>query len=139
MSSQSLFQLGQHILASQSFSHMLGTTLVSFREGDVTLDIPIREDTLQQNGYAHGGLMSYAADCALTFAGGSVLGAHVLTQELKINYVKPAVGEVLRAQGMVVSKGKHQAVSRCDIYALNHDDETLCAAAQGTIALIRTE
>lgn len=132
-----LFHLGEQILAAQSFSQTLGTTLVSFSEGDVVLDIPIKKETLQQNGFAHGGLISYAADCGLTFAGGSVLGAQVLTSELKINYAKPAVGHKLRAHGYVVSKGKRQSVSRCDIYVMNDKEETLCAAAQGTITLIQ--
>jgi hypothetical protein len=38
------------------------------------LEMPIREELLQQNGFVHGGVVSSLADTALAFAGGSALG-----------------------------------------------------------------
>ena len=38
----------------------------------------------QQNGFAHGGVLNYLADNALTFAAGTRLGVGVLTVEYKI-------------------------------------------------------
>jgi len=64
----------------------LGTKIVDFAIGSVILETPIKENYLQQNGFVHGGVLSYAADNALTFAGGSVLGIDVLTLEFKINF-----------------------------------------------------
>ncbi len=81
----------------------------------------------------HGGVISYAADNALTYAGGSVLGPSVVTSEFKINYVRPAMGEFIVARGTVVHAGKNQAVCRCDVYVFNSGSERLCATAQGTI------
>lgn len=40
----------------------------------------------------NGGVISYLVDSAITFAGGSVLGEHVVTAEYKVNYLKPARG-----------------------------------------------
>jgi uncharacterized protein (TIGR00369 family) len=84
----------------------------------------------------HGGVLSYLADNALTFAGGSLLGPAIVTSEYKINYLRPAMGERLIARATVLHAGKHQAVCRCDISVVNADKETLCAAAQGTISLM---
>jgi uncharacterized protein (TIGR00369 family) len=88
---------------------------------------------LQQHGFVHGGVVSYLADNALTFAGGSLLGDCV-TAEYKLNYLRPAVkADKLIAVASVVGSGKTQAVCRCDVYMLRGDERTLCAAAQGTI------
>lgn len=98
------------------------------------LVIPVTEQIKQQNGYVHGGVISYLADNALTFAGGAVLGAAVVTSEYKINYLKPAVGEKLIARASILHAGKNQAVCRCEIYTVSAaGEEILCAASQGTI------
>lgn len=126
---------GQQVLDAQPFSATLGTKLVSFSEEGAVLEIPIREQLLQQNGFVHGGVLSYAADNALAFAGGSALGPEVLTSEYKINYLRPASGEKLVARATVVYAGKRQAVCRCDVLSVDAGgEEKLCATAQGTIA-----
>jgi hypothetical protein len=60
--------------------------------GRATLEIDVRDELLQQNGYLHGGVLAYAADNALTFAGGSALGPAVLTRGFTIDYLMPARG-----------------------------------------------
>ena len=126
---------GRQVLASQPFSVLLGAELLAFREGSVELKIPLRADLKQQHGFVHGGVISYAADNALTYAGGSVLGPNVVTSEFKINYVRPAIGEFIVARASVIHAGKNQAVCRCDVYVSNSSSrESLCATAQGTIA-----
>jgi len=42
--------------------------------GIAELKVAIKPELKQQNGFVHGGVISYAADNALTYAGGSVLG-----------------------------------------------------------------
>jgi uncharacterized protein (TIGR00369 family) len=134
---EELVRMGQQALESQPFSALIGARLASFSEGEAVLEVPIRGELLQQNGFVHGGVISYAADNALTFAGGSVLGPAVLTSEYKINYLRPASGETLVARASVVHAGKRQAVGRCDVFAVGAGGgETFCAAAQGTIASV---
>lgn len=128
-----LLRLGQEILASQPFSVLLGTELLAFSKGRADLRVPIRHELKQQHGFVHGGVVSYAADNALTFAGGSELGTGVVTSEYKINYVRPTLGEAIVARATVVYAGKSQAVCRCDIFAIENGEERLCATAQGTI------
>ena len=132
---EELLKTGQQVLDAQPFSSMLGTKLVSFTEEGAVLEIPIREELLQQNGFVHGGVLSYAADNALTFAGGAALGPAVLTSEYKINFLRPAGGRKLLARAAVVYAGKRQAVCRCDVLSVTEGgEEKLCATAQGTIA-----
>lgn len=134
-----LLTVEKQALASQPFSALLGAELTEFSAERVELVVPITEQTKQQHGFVHGGVISYAADNALTFAGGAALGAAVVTSEYKINYLKPAVGVKLIARATVVHAGKNQAVCRCDIFAVGaKGEENLCAAAQGTIVKLQT-
>src|SRR4051812_36278327 len=50
------------------------------------------------NGFAHGGVLSYLTDNALTIAGAMGLGRAVLTSEFKINYLRPDIGTTLVAR-----------------------------------------
>jgi len=131
-----LLQFGKQALASQPFSVFVGAELTGFSPGWAELTIPITPQLKQQHGFVHGGVISYAADNALTFVGGSVLGPAVVTSEYKINYLRPAKGTALIARATVVYSSKTQAVCRCDIFVVSEGKENLCAVAQGTIARI---
>jgi uncharacterized protein (TIGR00369 family) len=124
---------GREVLARQPFSVLLEARLDAFFPGGAELSVPLAPTLLQQNGFAHGGVLAYLADNALTYAGGSVLG-DVLTAEFKINYLRPATdADRLVAVATVVGSGKTQAVCRCDIFLERGGERKLCAAAQGTI------
>jgi len=128
-----LEEFARDTLAKQPFSVLLGTELTSISPGQVELALDIRQELQQQHGFAHGGLVSYLADNAITFAAGSLL-RDSLTVEFKINYVRPGVGERLIARATVVHAGKRQAVARCDVFAVSASAERLCAVAQGTVS-----
>ena len=131
--------MARKALESQPFSRLIGARLSAFGDGVATLEIDIREDLQQQNGFVHGGVLAYAADNALTFAGGAALGPAVLTGGLSIQFVRPATGRVLRARAEVVQAGRRQAVVRCDVLTVADDGtESLCAVAQGTVLAVRT-
>jgi uncharacterized protein (TIGR00369 family) len=128
-----LLTFGRKVLAEQPFSASLGAQLEAFSPGHAELSLPMAPVLLQQHGFVHGGVLSYLADNALTFAGGSVLGDAV-TAEFKINYLRPAKdADQLLAVASVVGSGKTQAVCRCDVFAVQAGERRLCAAAQGTI------
>lgn len=130
-----LATLGRAALQAQPFSVMLGAHLQRLEQGEAVLRLGLRHELLQQNGFAHGGVLCYLADNALTFAGGSLLGEAVVTAEFKINYLRPAKGDELVARAVTLHAGQNQAVCRCDVFV--HDGRgasRLCATAQGTIS-----
>lgn len=124
----------QQVLAAQPFSVLLGTELIEYEQGAVALRLRVRDDLRQQNGVVHGGVLSYLADNAMAFAGGSALGPAVFTSEFKINFLRPATGDSLVALAEVMYAGKTQAVVRCDVVSWSGDEQATCVAAQGTIA-----
>lgn len=132
-----LLEFGREILNNQPFSVLLGTKLELFEPGKAVLTLAIREELKQQHGFVHGGVVSYIADNALTYAGGSVLGDSV-TSEYKINYLRPAVGEKLVARASVLASGKKQAVCQCEVFVVGDVGERLVAVAQGTIIKAKT-
>lgn len=97
------------------------------------LTLVLRDELRQQNGFAHGGVISYLADNALTYAGGTAMRAPVVTSEFKINYLRPAAGERLVARADAVHVGASQSVCRCEVFVVADGNERLCALAQGTI------
>ena len=126
----------RRVLDAQPFSRLVRAEMTQYTTQVVELRVPITEQIQQQHGFVHGGVVSYLADNALTFAGGMALGPGVVTSEYKINYVLPAVGDWLVARATAVHAGRTQAVCRCDVYVLAGGTEKLCAVAQGTIALM---
>src|SRR3954468_3172287 len=89
--------MGRRILATQPFSVLIGAELEALGQGSCELGLAITPQLKQQNGFAHGGVVSYLADNAITFAADSALQVPVVTSEYKINYLRPAVGERLLA------------------------------------------
>jgi len=132
-SPEAFLAMGRQVLASQPFSVLLGAQLHALRRGHIELHLPLEDKHRQQNGFAHGGVVSYLADNALTFAGGTAMGVPVVTAEFKINYVRPGVGERLIARANAVHVGRSQAVCTCEVLAVKDGAEQLCALAQGTI------
>jgi uncharacterized protein (TIGR00369 family) len=133
VSPEAFLQMGRDILAQQPFSGLLGAELTALSPGQVELQLPLRDELKQQHGFAHGGVVSYLADNALTYAGGTAMQVPVVTSEFKINYVRPALGERLVARARAESTGQAQSVARCEVYAVVGGVEKLCALAQGTI------
>jgi uncharacterized protein (TIGR00369 family) len=100
---------------------------------ELTLCLPIRDELRQQHGFVHGGVISYLADNALTFAGALSLGPRVVTGEYKINYLRPAMKGTLIARANVVYAGRHQATCQCSVFVMEGNREKLVAVAQGTV------
>jgi len=127
-------QMGREVLAKQPFSVLIGAELAALEPGRCELAVTITDALKQQMGFAHGGVVSYLADNALTYAGGTAMRVPVVTSEYKINYVRPAIGERLIARARAVHVSQSQAVCQCEVFAQRGGEEKLCAIAQGTIA-----
>ncbi|GAA4959492.1 hypothetical protein GCM10025331_57950 [Actinoplanes utahensis] len=124
----------QRFLADQNVSRMFGTRLVAFGAESAVVELDIRAEISNHHGAVHGGILAYAADTALAFAGGAALGPDVVTSGLTIDYIAPAVGRTLRASGVVMRAAGRRAACRCELHAIADDGtETLVAVAQGTI------
>ncbi|QOL48182.1 PaaI family thioesterase [Massilia litorea] len=130
---ENLSAFAHQVFESQAFSQFIGAELTQVGSDHAELSLRIADHHKQQHGFVHGGVLSYLADNAITFAGGLALGGNALTSEFKINYIKPAKGSHLLARARARSAGKRQAVCQCEIFVVVEGVETLCALAQGTV------
>ena len=112
----------RRVLDAQPFSRLVRAEMTQYTTQVVELRVPITEQIQQQHGFVHGGVVSYLADNALTFAGGMALGPGVVTSEYKINYVRPAVGDWLVVRARRCMQAVHRlsavAMSMCSLAAL---------------------
>jgi uncharacterized protein (TIGR00369 family) len=122
-------------LAAQPFAVLLEARLVAIRKGHAELAVPIGEKVRQHMGIAHGGLIAFLADAAVTFAAGTVGGETVRTVDLTTYYLRPARGRELIARADVIHSGSRLVVARCDLFDRQTQGEIRCAAAQGTVAV----
>ncbi|SFQ67877.1 uncharacterized domain 1-containing protein [Roseivivax halotolerans] len=133
MDQPNIIELAKTIFEGQPFSRHIGAELAEITETRSVIEVALRDDLRQQHGHAHGGVLSYLADNAITFAGGVALRGDALTSEFKINYLKPGAGPLLRAVAEPLSVSGRQAVCQCRILSVDGDEETLAAVAQGTV------
>lgn len=124
------------VFDAQPFSRLVGAELTDVGPDSAEIRVGRRPELLQQHGYVHGGVISYLADNALTFAGGLALGGDALTSGYTIDYVRPAAGEALVARATALATARRQAVCQCSVYAVDGESESLVAVAQGTIIAV---
>jgi uncharacterized protein (TIGR00369 family) len=129
-----MLALGREFLSTQPFNAVLGAELTSLSVGHAELKLRITDQLKQQYGFVHGGIICCAADNAISFVGGTVLGMEVVTSDLTIHYLRPALGEWLVARASLVGSTRNRAVCRCDVFSVSAEGERLCATAQGNIA-----
>ncbi|TDD29426.1 PaaI family thioesterase [Kribbella turkmenica] len=131
-------EVAEKVLAQQPFSVLLGARLTAFGDGAATLELDVRPELQQQNGFLHGGVLGYAADNAITFAAGTALGPEVLTGGFTISYLRPAQGLLLRAEARVAHAGSRQVTCTCELSTVDEAGATrLTAIAQGTVLAAR--
>lgn len=131
----------KELFNSMKFMEFLGIELHSFGPGWAELRVPYQAGVTQQHGYFNGGLSATLADNASGCAASSLApeGHDTMTVEFKINFVRPAKGDVLIARARVIKPGRMLAVIESKVYALRDGEEILCAVCQGTWAYLDRE
>ncbi len=102
--------------------------------GRVAIELPYGEVVGQQQGLFHGGAIGAIGDIAGGYAALSLMpaGSEVVTVEYKINFIRPAKGALLRAEGQVLRAGKSVTVARIDVSLVDGDKTTAVALLQAT-------
>lgn len=120
---------------AQTMMHTLDATLVEAAAGRCVIRAPIGPGVRQQHGAAHAGLGFTLGDTAAGYAALSVMGAEtdVMTVEMKINLLSPAVGDMLEAVGQVVRAGQRLTIVTAEVFALSPGQRKPVALLQGTM------
>ncbi len=117
------------------FLKYIGAEVVDLSDGYAQLAFEIQPHHKQHLGVVHGGAIATLADHTGWYAVISELdpGYTSVTIEIKINYLKPAIGDILRAEARIVNRTKRTAFATIEIFAKN----TMIAYATGTYAVMQ--
>lgn len=116
------------------FLDHLGAKVEELGEGFAVLRLEVKDYHLQHLGYVHGGVISSLADNTGWYAVLVSLPENhtTVTIEIKVNYLKPALGGILRARGKVLRLGKRVAFAVIEVL----QEGELIAYATGTYAVL---
>ncbi len=119
---------------AQGLMKTLGVELRSVAPGRVVMELPYSPAVAQQQGLFHGAGIGAIGDVAGGYAALSLMPAdsEVVTVEYKVNFVRPAAGGLLRAEGQVLRAGKSLTVCRIDVSAVENGQATVVALLQAT-------
>jgi len=107
--------------ARQGLLATFAAELTSIEPGAIEIEVPFSPGLTQQDDFFHAGVAISILDSARGYAAFTLMapGMRVLTVELKVNLLAPAVGDFLRARGEVVRPGRNLTVCRGDAYAVS--------------------
>jgi uncharacterized protein (TIGR00369 family) len=121
--------------ARQGFLRNMGARITALTAGKCVIELPFSDAVAQQQGLFHGGAIGAVADTAGGYAAMTLMpaGADVLTMEYKVNFLRPAAGEALVAEGEVLRAGRSVTVTRVEVHARDGERRILCAAIQQSV------
>lgn len=109
----------------QAFMQLLGASLARVAPGEVDVELPFRDDLVQQHGYLHAGVTTAIADSACGYAALTLMAADaaVLSVEYKVNMLSPAKGRRFLARGRVIKSGRTVTVIRGEVLAFDEQGD----------------
>jgi acyl-CoA thioesterase len=96
----------------KGFTSYCGLDFTEIADEKCVISCRLRPELLNPSGIAHGGLIATLTDVA---AGMMALQAdhwrrYIVTQNCNLHYLRPGIGEVLRAESRVIRKGNRVCV-----------------------------
>ncbi len=121
--------------ARQSMMATFGANILSVAPGTVVIAAPVLPGSRQQHGAGHAALAFGLGDSAAGYSALSLLaeGVEVMTAEMKINLLAPAIGDRLIATGRVIKAGRRLTVVTAEVEAETDGQRKLVALLQGTM------
>ena len=125
--------------ATQGLMRLLGARLIAAGEGLCAIEVPLRPHLTQQDGFFHAGVTASLADTAAGYAAYTLMDEadRVLTIEFKVNLIRPAAGERLRAEATVVRSGRQVTVVEATARVEQEGAWRECARFLGTMMAVR--
>lgn len=119
------------------FLQHTGASLKNVSKGEAEVELNVEPYHLQHKGFVHGGVISTLMDNTGWYAAVSNLedGLTAVTMEIKINYLKPALGKYLIASAAVKRQGRTTSFVTIEL----HDENALIAYATATYAIIKDD
>ncbi len=125
--------------AQAPFMVDLGVEPVAVASGKLSTKLVISTRHLQHTGQVHAGVMAAMADHTMGAAAQSLApeGHWALTAELKTAQLRPARGERLVCEAVVLKAGRNLSFTEAEVYAEAAGQRTLVMKASATMALAK--
>ena len=113
----------------QGLMRALGGRIRRIDPGSVEVELPYSAAVTQQHGYFHAAAVAAIADNAGGYAALTLMGRdeEVLAAEFKINFLRPAVGDLLVADATVLRAGRSLVISQIEVTAPKGADSNVVA------------
>lgn len=125
-------------LKGQAFMKLMGFNLIEIEAGTTYGEMEIDPQIAQQDGYVHGGAVATIADIVSGFAAYTLVGEEerVVTAEIKVSYLRPAIGDKIYARGTVLKPGSKFHFCESEVWVKKGEKESLVAKATTTMAIV---
>ncbi|TXJ47023.1 PaaI family thioesterase [Brachyspira pilosicoli] len=132
---EKIYKRLSNIFYNQDFLNFIGCKLEEADEGKVVISLENRKEFTQTLGFMHGGMVASLLDTASGFAAFSVIDEknHVVTSELKINYLLPVVCKKLKCVGKVLKAGRTIIVVEANLF---DEENKILAKMLGTMVVV---
>jgi uncharacterized protein (TIGR00369 family) len=116
----------------------LGVEPIAVGEGHITTALPLKQRHLQHSGQAHAGVSAALADHSMGAAAQSLCPEDrwVVTAELKVSLLRPARGERLVCEAVVIKPGRTLMFCEAQVFAEDPGQRVLVAKASATMAVV---
>lgn len=123
------------VFNKEGFLSFTDIKLESIEKGKAILSCENKKELSQSAGYMHGGMVAAILDTAGGFAAFTLIpqNCHIVTSELKINYLRPVISKKVIGIGEVISKGKKLIVVEA---VLKDEDNNMLAKMMATMFVI---
>lgn len=121
--------------ARQTMMATLGAELLDLGPGTARIAAPILPGSRQQQDAGHAALTFAIGDSAAGYGALTMFGEddEIMTVEMKINLLRPALGDRLIAEGRVIKPGRRITVVAAEVWAETDGQRKQIALLQGTM------
>jgi uncharacterized protein (TIGR00369 family) len=111
------------------------------RRGYFESGVEIEACHRQQDGFIHAGVMATMADHTAGYSAFTLVpeNMQILTIEFKINFLRPAHGDLLLCRSQVIREGSQVIIAESSVYDVHQGGEKLAAKALVTLMAVPKE
>lgn len=130
-----ILERAKNIFKNQEFQIFTGMKLESLEDKKSIISCENTKELSQGLGYMHGGMVAAILDTAGGFAAFTVIpsNCHLVTSELKINYMRPVISKKVFGIGEVINHGKKLIVVEA---TLKDENDIMLAKMMATMFVI---
>jgi len=124
----------------KGFPAYCGIKVGKVSDGKFNSILNVRPEHKQQDGFVHAGVIATMADHTAGYSAYTQVpkDIRILTIEFKINYFKPAIGDIVICKSKIINKGKKIIVAESDIYIATEGKESQISKAIVTLAAVKS-